>query len=501
MGLILKIAWRNIFRHKGKSLVIGAILFLGALIMTVGNGIAGGMEKGLRKNIVEGFTGDAVLISKKQESDNVFMEFMGKAIQALNNYPAVDSALKALPYVDRWLPAGKNALMHLSDKSTNPGFSFVLGVDFEEYQKTFPNTLKAVEGRLLEPGERGMLMTAWQRKELYNFGNIWCIPEGDTLDYGTLDSAVRADSANLTVLDSLVFMGMNESNATNDVRLAIKGIVKYRALDVLFGHFPLMDIESYRNCMGYFAAAEKVDVPPEKADLLELEGGNLDDLFGAGGLMVENVRKPVKSAAPAATAQAPDTDEGTFNLIMVFFKPGVDPKAGVESLNGDLSDINVRALGWRKAFGVIGSITVIIKSALFIFTLFIFFVAVIIIVNTLSMAALERTNEIGMMRAVGARKRFIGLMFLGETAMLSALFGGLGIAAGAVAVKILAAFQFTSDNDMVQLFFGGDTFMPLLSGMDMVLAVIQLMLVTCVAVLYPLKLARAITPLDAVTRE
>ena len=53
--------------------------------------------------------------------------------------------------------------------------------------------------------------------------------------------------------------------------------------------------------------------------------------------------------------------------------------------------------------------------------------AIIIIVNTLSMAAIERTSEIGMMRAVGARKGFIRLMFLGETAALSAIFGGAGI--------------------------------------------------------------------------
>ena len=29
MKLIIKIAWRNIMRHRGKSLVIGAILFWG----------------------------------------------------------------------------------------------------------------------------------------------------------------------------------------------------------------------------------------------------------------------------------------------------------------------------------------------------------------------------------------------------------------------------------------------------------------------------------------
>ena len=32
--LELTIAWRNLWRHQGKSLVIGAILFLGASLLT-----------------------------------------------------------------------------------------------------------------------------------------------------------------------------------------------------------------------------------------------------------------------------------------------------------------------------------------------------------------------------------------------------------------------------------------------------------------------------------
>jgi len=122
-------------------------------------------------------------------------------------------------------------------------------------------------------------------------------------------------------------------------------------------------------------------------------------------------------------------------------------------------------------------------------------------VNTLSMAAIERTAEIGMMRAVGARKGFIRLMFLGETAALSAIFGGAGIAAGIVIVNILAAFNFTTDNDMLQLLYGGDTFKPMLSVIDVALAVVQLVIVTLIAVIYPIRVASGITPLDAVSRE
>ena len=69
MPLSFKIAWRNLWRHRGHSLVIGTILCLGSLIMTVGNGVVSGMDRGLQKTLVHGFTGDLVLVSDKHDGD------------------------------------------------------------------------------------------------------------------------------------------------------------------------------------------------------------------------------------------------------------------------------------------------------------------------------------------------------------------------------------------------------------------------------------------------
>jgi ABC-type lipoprotein release transport system permease subunit len=97
MSLAFTIAWRNLWRHRGKSIVIGVILFLGALLMTVGNGLISGMEKGLAENIVNSFTGDIVVISK---------------------------------------------------------------------------------GGVLQPGERGVLISEEARKQIYDFMNFWTTPAG-----------------------------------------------------------------------------------------------------------------------------------------------------------------------------------------------------------------------------------------------------------------------------------------------------------------------------------
>jgi hypothetical protein len=270
-----------------------------------------------------------------------------------------------------------------------------------------------------------------------------------------------------------------------------------------------VDIESYRQCLGYFAANEKtVELQPAEKALLSMDDGNLDKMFSDESFMVKNPKARILStsaAGAAAIAEPPkaDLESGAFNLVFVLLKKGVPFSRAVGDLNKAMAEnhCGVRAVPWNKATGSIGSMALIIKGALFLFVAFLFVVAIIVIVNTLSMAALERTTEIGMMRAVGAKKGFISSMFMGETGLLAAGFGGLGIAVGAITVQIISAFHLKSENDMIQLLFGGDTLSPILSAPDLGITVLQLALVTVLAVIYPLTVARGIMPLDAIARD
>ena len=508
MNLIIKIAWRNIMRHRGKSLIIGSILFFGALVMTMGNGVISGMDAGLRETIVNSFTGDIVLVSEKQESDNVFLEFMGKAIAPINNYVEIKKVLSEQPYVERALPAGKNLAMVLNDQENGmPGNAYLIGVDFEKYQAMFPGNIKLVEGRFLHKGEAGALVPSGARKDFVAYTNIWFMAEGTVLDSSLLPKEVKPDYANLIPKTNAVLMGFNEDNSTSDIRLGIKGIIQYKALNSLWGQFVIIDIESYRRCLGYFAAADKVEMSADERKLFAMDSDNMDALFTSEAVEMANAAAPAGKTAKESRAgevkKAADVDAGAYNLVFVLLKKGADPSKAVTKLNAVFKEkkLGMRAIPWKKALGVVGSMATLIKAALFVFVMFLFFVAIIIIVNTLSMAAIERTTEIGMMRAVGAKKGFITTMFLAETAMLSFVFGGAGIVLGLIGVNILSLAHFTSTNDMVQLFFGGDTFRPLLTVVDIILTIIQLTIVTLIAVIYPTRVAQGITPLDAVQRD
>ena len=198
-----------------------------------------------------------------------------------------------------------------------------------------------------------------------------------------------------------------------------------------------------------------------------------------------------------------DLETGIYNCIFVKLKDSSTLDKSVEELNAKFKQagLEVRAATWKKATGFIGSMAVLIKGALFIFVSLLFFVAIIIIVNTLTMSAIERTTEIGMMRAVGARRSFISGMFFGETAILSVIFGGLGIILGVVIIHIIPMLNITTDNDLLQLMYGGDIFRPFLSFFDLLIVIVQLAAVTIITSVYPVKVANSISPLDAIARE
>jgi ABC-type antimicrobial peptide transport system permease subunit len=196
-------------------------------------------------------------------------------------------------------------------------------------------------------------------------------------------------------------------------------------------------------------------------------------------------------------------DTAAYNYVTILLKPGQDLNASVAKVKQLMKDNNlpVKVLSWKTASGQVAQISDILQAILTVFVVLLFFVAIIIIMNTLSMNALERTEEFGMMRAVGARKGFITQMFLAETFTLSFLFGGAGILIGVIITWILRPLRIGSGgNEIFELLFGGEVFQPTLGFDGLVIGIVGLAIVTVLAVIYPVVVARKITPLDAINR-
>ena len=501
MKLLFALCWRNLMRHRGRSVVVGVILFLGALVMTIGNGVLSGMERGLRENIREGFLGDVVVASSEQRSDNVLMGVMGKGIARLDNYPEIRAHLEHDPAIQAFTPVGKNMAMVLNEDDGYPSFLYLLGIDWPSYRKVFPNRLRALEGANEPHGGAWALLPATSRDMSFEQMGEWFTAKPGGIVESTLTDAARERRASLRTRDELVLMGFSDENATSDVRVPVQGVVRYQALDKIWGWFALVDIESYRRSQGYLAASEQVELDSGRASLMGMEDAGLDGLFG-GDVPLPEASAPAASA-PATAPPKTESDAAAWNLVLVRLKPGVDADDGAARIDSILkaAGLPARAIVWNKAAGPIGGMAILIKGALFVFVALLFVVAAIIVMNTLSMAAMERAAEIGMMRAIGASRGFVRLLFAGETAILTATFGGAGILTGALAIVLLRALHLQTDNDILQMAYGGETFRPVLTALDWGLATLQLVGTAVAALLYPMGQASRISPLEAIRRD
>lgn len=492
--LVWRLAWRNLGRHRGRSLVVGGILFLGALLLTFGNGVISGMEDGLRRQVVESFTGDVVVASDKQLDANVFLSMMGKEVEPLYRISAVRSAVESQSWVKKSLPIGKNMALALHESEGSPGFVFLLGVDFREWQAFFPEAFQVRAGHLPSPGEAGLLMPTGANEQLFQtMGQIFA-PDGPVDSSLIPQEARRLSLANIR--HELVLMGYSNTMSASDQRLKVLGLGKYRSLNTIWGHFALCDIESYRSVLGYHRQDEAATNLSESQSKV-LASDNLDALLADGDLQAQAVAGPSEARSMVNPVVDP-----IWNLLLVKIS-GQTPEAAAKALDSVFQQrkLPARAIPWHQAVGVIGSMALLIRGALLGFVGLLFVVAAIVIANTLAMSAMERASEIGMMRAVGATRTFIARLMLSETSMLAILFGGAGVFLGVVLVALIPVLGIDTGNDLLQMVYGGEVFHPLLRPMDILLCLVELGGVVCLASLYPMKIAASITPLDAIARD
>ncbi|MBI4979728.1 MAG: FtsX-like permease family protein [Spirochaetes bacterium] len=533
MELLLKIAWRNLWRHKGKSIVIGIIIFVGALIMSAGFSMVAGLEKGIEKNIVESFFGHIVVFSTNRSGDDMFGNMSDFNIYALKDAQKAQTVIRSQKDIDAVIPIGIGMGMVISESSdmNMSGFCGLIGIDVAEYQRVFNTNIVVIEGRMITPGKQETVVMQRIRKNFYSANSYWVTPMNVPMNISNycetardqmkmramerfkkaakakkpvamaslmsttnLDAMARELAPTIEQKSNIVFMGMGGEYAT-DIKLDVSGVARYRNLDAMLGdNFNVVDIDTYRQAMGFLHVTEAVKVNKSDAALLSADFDAAD---------TDAVLASVKEAQEKKLAEG--TTGGAYTHILVKLKPG--KKYDLNKIAKQWNDtfkkekLDCKAVTWGKAAGGIGQWTFFFRMVVIVFVGFLYFVAAIIIMNTLSMAAMERVTEIGMMRAVGAQKSFILSMFIAETAVLAAAAGALGMFVTAIATAVVRSMNITSENPFAQLFFGGDSLMPVYGAGEIITSIVLLTIVTLLSTLYPAMLARKITPLEAIARD
>lgn len=153
---------------------------------------------------------------------------------------------------------------------------------------------------------------------------------------------------------------------------------------------------------------------------------------------------PIADAQQLYEASLPELFKGTaapetlVTDIAVRVEPGQDPDALAEALARDIEGI--LATGPTKMMGTISGLVGLLAAIAGSVAAVALLVSGLSIINTMTMAVLERTREIGVKRALGASRWRIARDVLSESAVMGGL-GGIGgvISGAAVALSLNSA--------------------------------------------------------------
>ena len=125
-----------------------------------------------------------------------------------------------------------------------------------------------------------------------------------------------------------------------------------------------------------------------------------------------------------AALQRPEGSEEDYYSLMVTAKPGVD----IEKLKQDILDSgSYEAMTFAEMRTSVMQMVNIVQYGLMGFGLLAIIASVFGIINTQYISVLERTQQIGLMKALGMRRRDVGRLFKLEAAWIGLIGGVIGV--------------------------------------------------------------------------
>lgn len=490
--MIWAIAVRNLWQHKAKTLIIGTLVTVGIMLSFAGNAFIDSMIRNISGIFTDYYTGDILITSSETLGASVFGaqsdDMMGfPVIPPLKDYDKameIVSGLDGVQSVTQQLSG--YALLNLGTEGMD--YACFFGVDPDSYFETMPG-IQILDGRLLRSGEEGVLLhyDIWKR-----------LKEQKKID--------------LKIGDPVQLNGFGTAGVKiREVPLV--GIFKFPRGNQRMFAMSFLDTQSLRYLLGKSGGKkEKVEVAAAATELL---GADLDSLFASdagtevaaaqpakAGVSAADVYDILGDTKPAVAAADPESDRG-WHFILIRTNKGVNPDSLIRKLNTafDDQDLLLRAQGWWVS-AMPDSMTYSGIQLLFnVAIMIIGFVSIIIIMNTLVVSVMERTSEIGTMRALGARKSFVTRMFIAETGFITLVFGCIGMALGALVILALNRIGIPTDNDAFRYLGGGGVLRPVISAQPVILSLAFMAIIALLSWIYPVVIALKVSPLKAITTE
>ncbi|HII16047.1 MAG TPA: ABC transporter permease [Nanoarchaeota archaeon] len=148
---------------------------------------------------------------------------------------------------------------------------------------------------------------------------------------------------------------------------------------------------------------------------------------------------------PLETAKALFNAEDAYSFILAQVQPGVSPAKSAEAIKKKLrsyrdleeGDENFSVQTMDDMLASFDTILAVVEAVVIGLAMISLIVGAIGIMNSMYTSILERTRQIGVMKAIGAKNSDIALIFIIESGVLGLVGGIIGIAAGFGIAKLI----------------------------------------------------------------
>jgi len=449
-------------RRKGRMALIAVLVGFGTFLIVFGGIFASSVARESRESIIGNFTGDFILYSDRSKTLPSPFAFT-TPLPNIRDAARLAALLDGIEGVESYALYSQNyGLIQVERDGKKLDLPFIFyAVEPEPYRRVFSN-VKMTSGSFFSLPEKGsgILVSRYQNEQYQkNYGV--------TLQTG----------------EPVTLLGITEGGV-NTVRSSLSGIfepVRYRSV---FDYINYMDSATYSQLYNFTGVTGLSDefndtlaaAGVDEASLFELGG---DDDFGR--IDLSTLTAETLSGFTMAAVRLTDHDRAGEIIAQVLAEPG----------------LGVKAATWDKASGFYAQISLALQAFIFLATGLIFLVVTLIFMNTLIINVVERTGEIGTMRALGADKSFVRGVFLTETLILniSAALGAMAVSG--ILLALVSGTGLPLPETISQFLIGGGPLAMKFEPVPFLAALLTVIVVSVLATIYPVSVATAITPLKA----
>ncbi len=464
--LILKIALRSLLRRKQRALTIGVLVAFGTLLLVFGQTFTRSAEEASRQSIIDNFTGDLILYSERSKEKPSPFAF-NTPLPVIAEVDRIRAFLQSLPEVEAVVPFAQNyALLQVRKEGKSVELPFIFyAIEPATYRRIFRNAeMRQGEYFGVDSGtpRQGVLISEYQNQQYRS-------------NYGV----------SLEAGQPLTLLSLTEGGSVNALRSRLVGLFEPRYFKNVFNYINFVDMATYSALYNFTGVA--ADSLPESLNRgLAADVGDEQAIFGLAG--DAGLGKLDLGSLRAQTLSG-------YTMIAVRLSEHRALEQVIAAL--EAAGLGVKAARWDEASGFFARIASGLQAFIFLATGLIFLVVAFIFMNTLIISIVERTSEIGTMRALGGEKSFIRRLFLAETLLLNVPFS-LGAIVLALAGVLAAGGSGLPLPDAVSQYLIGGGALPLrLSAVPFLEALAVVVAVSILATLYPIRVATGITPLAA----